>query len=276
MFGYVTINKPELKIKDFETYRSFYCGICHALQKRHGLSARITLNYDLTFLAILLTGLYETESTVKPHRCLLHPLQPCRLMVNPLVDYAADMNVLLAYHQSMDHWKDEKKLLYGAEAVLLKKNCRHLQQKYPRQSQAVQENLQALHRAEQANSTDLDHVAGCTGAMLGELFAYCEDEWAASLRQAGFYLGKFIYLMDAWEDRTKDAQHGCYNPLNNLYPEEDCTPVAEAMLTAMMAECAKRFERLPILLHADILRNILYSGVWRKYNTLLEKQTKEN
>ena len=26
MFGYVVMNKPEIRFKDFDLYRSFYCG----------------------------------------------------------------------------------------------------------------------------------------------------------------------------------------------------------------------------------------------------------
>ena len=36
MFGYVMVNKPEMKVKDFERYHSFYCGLCHELIKVYG------------------------------------------------------------------------------------------------------------------------------------------------------------------------------------------------------------------------------------------------
>ena len=95
----------------------------------------------------------------------------------------------------------------------------------------------------------------------------------------GFYMGKFIYLMDAYEDIGKDNKYNCYNVLNLMHKEteQDFETFSGLLLTSMMSECAKSFERLPILLHAEICRNILYSGVWTKYEYLrLKKQTKQS
>ena len=55
----------------------------------------------------------------------------------------------------------------------------------------------------------------------------------------------------------------------------DFETFAKLLLTSMMSECAKSFERLPILVHADILRNILYSGVWSRYEYLQLKKKKQ-
>lgn len=276
MFGYVTINQDELKVKDYLTYRSFYCGVCRCLSKHYGLSGHITLNYDLTFLALLLTGLYEAEGTTFLHRCALHPTQKREQLVNEFTEYAADMTILLSYYQCMDQWQDEKKVVYRAEAMLLKKNWQKISARYPRQRQAVDAYIHTLTQAEAANSDDLDLVAGSTGTMLAEIFVYKEDEWSDVLRQIGFFLGKFIYLMDAYEDIERDLKNNCYNPFHQMYLQPDFHAQAEAVLTTMMAECARRFERLPILLHVDIMRNILYSGVWSKYEALQQKRQKEN
>ena len=53
MFGYVTVNRPELKVKDLELYRSYYCGLCAELYRRHGRFGQILLSYDCTFLLLL-------------------------------------------------------------------------------------------------------------------------------------------------------------------------------------------------------------------------------
>ena len=110
--------------------------------------------------------------------------------------------------------------------------------------------------------------------MVAEVFCWKEDEWAEELRTMGFYMGKFIYLMDAYEDYDRDKKKNCYNPLTFVREEQaqDLDTWCRLLLTSMMSECAKSFERLPILLHADILRNILYSGVWSKYEYLQIKK----
>jgi hypothetical protein len=120
-------------------------------------------------------------------------------------------------------------------------------------------------------------VAGLTGEVLGELFAWRQDEWYDELKTLGFYLGKFIYLMDAYEDLGKDEKRGAYNPLRTLKKEhtEDFEVIVKLMMTSMMSECAKSFERLPIVTHAGLLRNIIYSGVWSKYEYLQLKKKKK-
>ena len=65
MFGYVTVNRPELKVKELELYRSYYCGLCAELHRRYGRKGQLLLSYDCTFLLLLLTGTYEPEETEK-------------------------------------------------------------------------------------------------------------------------------------------------------------------------------------------------------------------
>lgn len=103
---------------------------------------------------------------------------------------------------------------------------------------------------------------------MAELFAYRQDEWEQTLRRMGFYFGKFIYLMDAYEDIEGDLKHGRYNPLADLYRKDDFEEKAQEILKMMMVETSRAFEQLPILEDAEILRNILYAGVWTKYGQI--------
>ena len=68
MFGYVTIDKPELKIKDYTRYKAYYCGLCRVLLESYGFTGQMTLSYDMTFAVILLTSLYECETRLVTHR----------------------------------------------------------------------------------------------------------------------------------------------------------------------------------------------------------------
>ena len=88
MFGYIVVNKPELKIKDFDTYQSFYCGLCKALHEDFGRRGQLTLNFDLTFLAILLTALYEPKDQIVTERCVVHPLHCHVKRDNAYIRYA--------------------------------------------------------------------------------------------------------------------------------------------------------------------------------------------
>ena len=130
--------------------------------------------------------------------------------------------------------------------------------------------------AEEAKGTlEAEQMAGKFGVVMAEIFAYRKDEWEKSLRKIGFYLGKFIYLLDAYEDIEKDLENGSYNPFREEWKREDFREHTKMMLTMMMAECSKAFEQLPLIDDIDILRNVLYSGVWYRYEQVREKREKE-
>lgn len=271
MFGYVRINKGELKVKDYEKYRSFYCGLCHSLKKRYGLAGQLTLTYDMTFVALLLASLYEEKGEQFTERCIAHPAKRHRAVSSRFTDYGADMNMLLTYYKLLDDWEDERDFKALVFAGVLKRRCRRAAAENKRQAVAIKTYIVENKACEEAGEKDYDRVAGCTGRMLAEILCYWEDEWAGYLRQLGFYLGKFIYLMDAYDDLEKDRREGNYNPLIRLY--DQCGEDKDAyerkaleMLTIMAAGAAAGFEKLPILKNADILRNILYSGIWGGYN----------
>ena len=100
---------------------------------------------------------------------------------------------------------------------------------------------------------------------MAQIFLYKEDEWKECLYRMGFFLGKYIYLIDAYEDIEKDLNKGNYNPFTEIYRNEGFDDFVQKILTMMISECAREFENLPIIEDVDILRNILYSGIWLKY-----------
>ena len=270
MFGYVTINKAELKVKDYDKYHGFYCGLCHALKKRYGRLGQFTLTYDMTFVTLLLTSLYEERSVHMKEHCMVHSAARHEIYYNRFSDYGADMNMLLTYYKLLDDWDDDRDFKALVMAGLLKRRCRRAVLENPRQAKAIKNYIVENKACENANEKDFDKVAGCTGRMMAELLCYREDEWPEYLRQLGFYLGKFIYLMDAYDDLEKDEKDGNYNPLRQLtamgWNKEQIEAKAYDMLMMMGAGAAAGFEKLPILENVDILRNILYSGIWGRFN----------
>ena len=264
MFGYIVVNEPELRIREYRLYRSYYCGICRDLKNTYGQTSRLTLSYDTTFLALLLTSLYEPEDTFSEMRCIAHPFEKQPTRQNEFTRYAADVSIILSYYSCLDDWKDEKKLRRKAMASLLSGKNRKAGALHEEKARHISDQLERLHEMEAAGETDLDAVSGCFGEIMADVFAYKDDEWTPALRRMGFYLGKFLYLMDAYDDLEKDAASGSYNPLLSRRDLPDFDGYCRGILTMMMAECSKAFEMLPIVENVDILRNILYSGVWSK------------
>lgn len=275
MFGYVNINKPELKMKDFYKYKAYYCGLCKTLKDKYGTFGQMTLSYDMTFLIVFLTSLYESDTEKEQNRCIVHPAKKHDTLHNEITEYVADMNIALTYHHLVDDWHDEKSLLGLSGAKLLKNLYKKISKEYPRQCGAIQESLEKLAACEKNNETNIDMVSRCFGELMAELFVYRVDRWEESLRKIGFYLGKFIYILDAYDDIIKDIEKDCYNPLKPIYNTENFETDCSNMLTMMMAACSNEFEKLPCLLDIDILRNILYEGVWTKYEKMKSERNQK-
>ena len=275
MFGYVVVNKDELKIREWKRYHAYYCGLCHTLKEVAGTKARLTVSYDMTFLALLLDDLYDCTKTEGERRCIVHPAGKQPFVKSEASLYAAKMNLLLCYDNLLDDWKDDRNAAAAMAAATIRRVRMQIAKEYPRQTKAVEEYMEKLHACEERREANLDVAAGLTGEMLAEVFCWKEDEWQQDLKGLGFYLGKFIYLMDAFEDVEKDQKKGCYNPFLLNRGETRNIDVAEKSLNMMVASATEYFERLPLVENLEILRNILYAGVCGKFEKIKAKREKE-
>ena len=272
MFGYVIVNKGDMKFKEFDIYHSYYCGLCRTLKKRYGVLGQISLSYDMTFLVMLLSGLYEPEMKEDMNKCIAHPFEKHMKRSNAFTDYGADMNVLFTYYKCKDDWKDEKRIIRLAYSKLMKGAYRRIKSDYSIKVKKIDGLMHELAIQESHNNEDIDKMAGLFGEIMGEMFAVRKDEWEENLRILGSYLGRYIYLLDAYEDIEDDIRENRYNPLKKRYENPDFEEEIKSILTMMMAACSKEFEKLPIIENVEILRNILYSGVWYRYEAVREKR----
>ena len=194
---------------------------------------------------------------------------------NAITEYAADMNVFLAYYKCEDDWKDEKKLLSLLYGNLLRGKEKHAEERWRKKVDTIVSLLNELSEMEKAGEENIDCISGCFGKIMEEIFAYRADLWEPTLRRMGFFLGKFIYLMDAYDDVEEDIKKGNYNPFSRSYIMEGFDEQVRQMLIMMIAEVCREFEKLPIIKYTDILRNILYSGVWCRFEAVSGKRKKE-
>ena len=264
MFGYIQIYKPELKFREFDRYRAYYCGLCRDLKQGYGVSGEWTLSYDLTFLALLLTSLYEPEEQLFYGRCLSHPFVKRARIRNEFSAYAAGVNILFAYHKALDDWKDEHKPSALVLLFCLQKSYHRLVKKYPDKIMTLTNTLQRIHRMEADSCADPNKMAEQFGEVMATFFVYREDEWSDTLSRIGFFLGKFIYLTDAFDDLQLDLKKKNFNPLLPLW-EKDPThfrAFIKDLLYQTAGECTKAFEKLPLLRDSSLLRNILYAGIF--------------
>lgn len=274
MFGYVVANMEKLSQEQQAIYKGYYCGICRSLKKQYGNFGRLTLNNDITFMVLLLADLFDPVTTYHEGRCVAHPAKRRTMTQNELIDYGASMNILLAYHNLMDDWHDNKNKAAKTAAKRLKRHVAGIAEQYPRQAKAVEACMEELSRLEVTAPRDLDTAANISGRILGELFVYKKDRWAEDCYTLGEALGRFVYWMDAYEDLPKDLKKGGYNPMTLICDREDYEQRVEEMLKDALGTCAIILERLPLVEHLDILRNVLYSGVWSKYRQLNKTKKK--
>ena len=267
MFGYVLADASRLTKEENERYRSFYCGLCRSLKKNCGNISRLTLNYDLTFLALFLSAVYNDKSEPENKTCVLHPLTKNPSIENEFSDYSAYMNVVLSYYKLIDDWKDDKSLFAIAKAELFKNTVKKAEETYPKKCEAIKASLEKLSKIEKDNVLNPDVPSALFGELMGELFAVRDDEKRESLYRFGFFLGKFIYILDAVNDLKKDVRKKRYNPLV-LYSSSDF----EDIINMMMADVAAAYKKLNITREQGMIENILFSGILLKYRMLGRRQ----
>ena len=272
MFGYIAPVLSVLSNEQKRRYRSFYCGVCHALRERHGQTGRLSLSNDMTFLSMLLSSLYEPETGATDSRCGVHPLRSQTYLSSAMIDYAADMNALLFYYKCVDQRMDDRSLRGKAGEAIFRKSVEKLRKERPVQTEGVEKALAALWEEEKKPDPVPDRICNLSGEMLASVFVpFPADSWACVLRSLGAGLGRFVCWMDAWEDYDSDLKKGRFNPLTGYHERADYQDFCRETLELLIADAAGCFEILPLEQDLDILRNILYSGVWQRYTLITEK-----
>ena len=276
MFGYVIVNKGDLTFREFDVYHSYYCGLCKTLKEKYGVLGQLALNYDMTFLVMLLSSLYEPQTDYTREGCVTHLFMKQGISKNEITQFGADMTILLTAYKCEDDWQDEKKLSRKLYESALHGRMSKVKEKYRDKAEIIEVCFANLHRLEQENCDKPDKMAAIFGKVMEELFVYREDEWEETLRSMGFYLGKYIYLLDAYEDLEKDKKQTNYHPFSTRAELPDFEEECRIVLTSAISECTRAFEMLPLIDNVKILRNILYSGVWYKYGKVKEERSRKN
>jgi hypothetical protein len=291
MFGYVTPCKMELKIKDYEKFKAYYCGLCHSIKNNFGNVPRLTLNYDMTFLAVLLDSLSANNCSFTEFNCLIHPLKK-RVMINnnAALDYAAFCNTTLAYYKLMDDVYDNKTMKSKVFSMFLKNYLSKTKVEYIDVRKYTQEKLTLLNTLEknlkdigideQLSIDELSHVfADLTGFIIS--FYYKDAYFKEDLYWLGYNLGKWIYIIDAYDDLEKDIKTNSFNAINSLLNEDkldfknfskSIKPRIDFLLTTCAEQCLKYLNRLPLIKNEDILCNILELGLMEKMDKIFNKE----
>ncbi|WP_270647985.1 DUF5685 family protein [Paeniclostridium hominis] len=277
MFGYVRINKMDLTFREFDVYKGYYCGLCKYLKQNHGEISRLSLNYDITFLILLLTSVYRPKSTITQEVCIANPIKKKAIIVNEITEYAASMNVLLTYYKLEDNLHDDKGIKDILAYNIYKGKLKKAYEKYPEKADYIKNQLLVLQNLEESNSTDIDAVSNTFGNLMGEIFAYKNDKYEHDLRIIGFNIGKYIYMLDAYEDLDRDIKKGRYNPfIEYANKKEELRKRVDKLISISLGHLAQSIDNLHIKFNINIIENIIYSGVYLRYKNILNKGCEVN
>ena len=295
MLGYIKPDKPELKIKEFEIYSGYYCGICKSIAKRYGQLPRLALNYDSVFLAILIAGINTAKEHFEIERCIVHPAKKRTILYDsPEVDYAADILLLLAFYKLKDDFQDEKSAKAAVGTALMRGTFKKLREILPDKCDHVKEQLSVLTRLEHEKCPSIDRSAEPFAKLMEEVFDYPgwkkeknSEELSNIFRRIGYHLGKWIYLIDAYDDIEENLKKSSFNPLIIQFGFDPAKETVdefkarilervETNLVLYLAEIAKSCSHLTFEKNQGLIENILYFGLMRKTEEILKKGTEKN
>lgn len=293
MFGYVTPHKMELKIKDYERFKAYYCGLCHHIKDNYGNLSRVCLNYDMTFLGLLLDGLSDEPIEVKKIRCPLHITENRPIIINnKALHYSSSINIALFYYKLQDDIIDDKSIKGKLGSLFFSSKEKKFSSKFKNINDILKKELTTLKNIEDSLSfNSIDEICHPFAHLTGELLkSYPEplkndsEDLRTNLYWLGYNLGKWIYLIDAFDDLREDIEKNKFNPINHLFNKEnedvdkfinDITARIEFSLLSCGASCHEAFLKLKPSRNYDILDNILSLGIMEKNHLILNKYSNQ-
>ena len=274
MYGYIRPLKSELKVREYESFKSVYCGLCHTLRERYGLAARFVVNFDFTYMAMLLSS--ADKPCLRYRRCVASPFRRrCCHCQDTALEAAADYSVILAWHKLQDSLHDDglwKRLRSRLCLLFLRRAYRRAARQARAFDECVRSNLDRLSALERGGTDSLDAAADCFASILRSV-AGTEEEAPRTriLSQIFYHTGRIVYILDAADDLPEDLRSGNYNPLvprfhltSGQLPD---SVKQELDATLCLSENALRaaFALLPESPWTSILKNIIGEGIpWVK------------
>lgn len=261
MFGFINIYKNELKIKDYNLFRAYYCGLCKALGKRYNHTVRLGLSYDLTFLAIVADSLCDDEPCIKNDGCIKHIGSHMVCTGNKAIDYAADMSIILSYHKFCDDISDEHSLKAFIARIPYVRAFKKASGMHPYVSDYIKKSLGELSNLEKDKCPSVDMAADPFARLTQCIF----EGFSKDLGKLGYDIGRFIYIADAFKDIEVDKKNGSYNPF--LYYDDDYLNSMEfndrvrGTFNMNLSAIAKDYDNLIIKKNKDVLDNIIFLGL---------------
>ncbi|MEG2647946.1 MAG: DUF5685 family protein [Anaerovoracaceae bacterium] len=283
MLGYVVCYKPELKVKDFELYNGFYCGVCKTIGANYAQIPRMALSYDAAFLALLLDSIESEYGEITREHCPVHWIKKKTVVRNKSIDYASEVMLLLAWYKLIDDANDEGKIYAKTLMVTMKGVYNKVSANQPKLNEEIKTQLESLTKLEDNKCPSIDEAADAFAKIMESIFANgltdTNEMVKLVFQRLGFHLGKWIYLIDAFDDIEENIKSGAYNPLIYRFEykndegaaafKERIREKVEINLITYLSEMAKAFDLLNAKKNKDLIENIIYVGLLKKTEEVL-------
>lgn len=270
MIGYVKVYKPELKIKEYEAYKGIYCTLCKTLGKEYGVLSRMLLSYDLTFLCVVLLSQSSSSLSFERGRCPFNLTKKCNYCCcsKEVFSYASAATVLMFYYKILDEIYDAgflKKLIAYfllPYASFLKRKAK---KKYPKLFEIIKDSCEKQEICEKENTDSVDKAAHNSADALGKIFSCFNNN--AKLYRFGYLVGRWVYLIDAADDLTKDIKTNSFNVFKNKYSLSSSSQITdeirkdiEGTLNMCQGVLADAFMELETAKMCSIIENIIFDS----------------
>ncbi len=286
MFGYVTVHKPELKVKDFEIYNAVYCSLCRKMGKTYGPLSKLCLNYDLAFLALLQASLKEGCGEFEQKICRVNPLKKCTYCKNDdeFESFAAAVCVALCHMKLTDNVADSGffgSIVFRFLRLFSANWCKKAYKNYPELKNVLSEYSLAQKCVEEDENCSIDQACEPTAKALSRIFSMIspDEKHKFVLERMGYCIGKWIYLCDIADDIEKDIKKGNFNPLkneiaDNKEPKKYAHQRLNPIMNVCFVECGKYSELLPYKKYKSIIDNIIYDGLKNRQAKIFKEEKK--
>lgn len=285
MFGYVKVNKPEMKVKEYETYRGLYCSLCRSLGKHFGILSRLTLSYDVTFLLLMRLSFMITVPEFKRGRCPFNPSKMCNYCINAdeELKFSSAVSMILFYFKVKDNIADGNIFRKLSMYLLLPYAClkfRKAKKMYPDVAMMISESMARQSETEKSKTDITDKAAHESADVLGKIFAFGLTNENETVYRFGYGVGKFVYLCDAADDIQKDIKNKSYNPFIEKYklkekPDENIKKDIEGTLNMCAAVVCEAFGNTEKKSLVPIVENIIYDGFENTVKKILKGKTEK-
>lgn len=281
MFGYVIPDKPNMLIKDYGVYRAYYCGMCRAIGRRSGQAMRMTLNYDITLLALFAVNIKKAEPKFKQSRCGVHPIVKRETAeCFDVFSTVADINAVLGYHKAADDVNDERRAVKRIAKSFIAPYRKRAAKRIPEFDKVCREQYAELVKLETAGEKSLDRLAHPFATIMAE--AGKTVGGGDDFRRLCYNLGRWIYFLDAVDDLRDDVKKGRFNPFAAGLTKKDLTEekiseiknTARGLLNAASCNIKEIYNAMEITVSEGALSNIVYLGLDARAEQVLDGRNK--